>query len=783
MRFTALMLIIVLAFGPGLTPSVTAQVVDPDDAALVDRPISQVVVTGLSRVSEPKVRNQLRTAAGTPFNRRTVTLDVESLFRLGDFRDIFVRARILEDGTVRVIFELTEQPLLADVQVVGNRVVSDQELLRLIPLAAGAPRDDYLINNARASIREVYRERGYFLAEVHIDEAELDRTSILLFRIVEGPRVRIREIAFEGNDSFRAAQLRGQIDTRTAIPLLRKGRLDQDLLLDDVAAIDRFYKERGYLDVRVDRRIELSPDNREARVTFVIAEGRLYTMRDIRVEGAQQFDRRQIAALLEVKSGDVYSRDRLRKSLRILQDTYGQLGFPDVQVDLSETRPGPEPQVDLHVLVREGRRAVTGNIEIQGNFLTQDKVIRRELSIAPNRPLDMTQVDASMTRLRALRLFNDVTITLQPEQPNNPYRDVLVEIREANTGSFNFGVAFGSDAGVFGDFSVQQRNFDIFDFPESFTELIRGRAFRGAGQNFSLNLQPGDQVSTFSVSLTEPHLFETPLSLRLGGFFRQRRFRDYDEERMNASIRLSRRLGDIWSIGAGTRFARVDLTDIDPDAPQEIFDSRGPNNITGLSVNLTRSTVGTIVRPGRGTVFEVGYEQLGALGGDLDFGILTADWTGFFTLNEDFLGRRSILRLNSRVGYLVDGNDAPVYERFYLGGRSFRGFDFRTISPKGRREDGTETRTSVGGEWMLFLGAQYEFPIFEDVITGVAFVDSGTVSDSVGFDDYRVSVGFGLRLYIAALGPVPIALDFGFPLREATGDRRQLFSFSAELPF
>jgi outer membrane protein insertion porin family len=156
----------------------------------------------------------------------------------------------------------------------------------------------------------------------------------------------------------------------------------------------------------------------------------------------------------------------------------------------------------------------------------------------------------------------------------------------------------------------------------------------------------------------------------------------------------------------------------------------------------------------------------------------------FLTLQEDFLGRKSILKLNSRLGYIFGGGRVPTYERFYLGGRSFRGFEFREVSPKGIRADTGELGDDpVGGEWLIFLGAQYEFPLFQETITGVTFLDPGTVTEDVGFDDYRVSIGAGLRLYIPQLGPVPIAFDFGFPIVYEEEDDKRLFSFSAELPF
>ena len=178
------------------------------------------------------------------------------------------------------------------------------------------------------------------------------------------------------------------------------------------------------------------------------------------------------------------------------------------------------------------------------------------------------------------------------------------------------------------------------------------------------------------------------------------------------------------------------------------------------------------------------FDQFGLLGGgDFDFSRVEAEFTTFFTLQEDFFGRASILKLTTRGGYIF-GGASPTYERFYLGGRSFRGFEFRTIAPKGIRADNGEVSdTSVGGDWMFFLGGQYEVPIFDENVTGVVFLDSGTVTEDFGLNDYRLSAGLGVRLYIPALGSAPIAFDFGFPIFKEDTDEDQVLTFSAELPF
>ncbi|TVQ53359.1 MAG: outer membrane protein assembly factor BamA [Phycisphaerales bacterium] len=780
-----------LALSVFVISTVHAQPIRGDQADLVDRPISDLVIDGLERVERRLVENNLRASIGDPYDPATVRNDVNRLYQLGRFSRVTAEAELLNDGTVRVIYRVEEQQLIAEIQVVGNSLISDQEIRSIVPLFPGGPRDDYLIETAVLNIEDIYRRRGHYLTSVDVDRAELEESGLLIFRVIEGPRTRIRAIEFEGNEAFTDDQLQSQIETRTALVLLRRGELDEERLIDDVAALNRYYRDRGYLAVRVDRRIELSPDSREAKVVFVVDEGDPYTLRSVRAERRRDgapleiFTHEQIQAMIEIKPGDVYRGDLLRRSIEVIQDAYGRLGRVDVRIDREDLMTADGRQVDLLLVIDEGQRATTGMVNIQGNFLTKDKVIRRQVRLQPGRPLDSTEIARSTRRLRDTRLFNDVRITVQePRDEDEEVRDVLVEIKERNTGSLGFGLAVGSDAGLFGEISLSQDNFDIADWPETWGEMFRGRAFRGAGQRFNMTLRPGNELFQYSASITEPNLFETDYSLRVSGSFLQRQFRRYDEERISGTVALGRQFGDVWSGQIRTRFDRVRLSRISSIAPTAIFDDAGPDLLTTAGLSLTRTTITTITRPGRGSRFSVGYDRVGALGGDFQFNRVTGDYTVFFTLDEDFLGRKSTLRLNTDVGYIFGGDSPPTYERFYRGGRTFRGFRFREISPKGIRADNNEPSDDpVGGTWMFFAGAQYEFPIFGEAITGVFFVDSGTVTDSVGFDDYRVSLGTGLRLYIPQFGPVPIAFDFAVPVKKQDEDETQVLSFSAELPF
>ena len=831
-RLATLVAAAVLAL-PLASAAALAQSSAVDDETLADRPIAKVTFRGLSRVTEREILNNIRVSAGQPFESAAVRQDVATLYRLGQFDTVDAVATVLPDGSVELAYVLVEQPIVRDLQVVGNKILSDQELRKAIPLYAGGPRDDFLLEQAVTRIKDLYRKRGNYLAEVTVDETRLQETGILILRIVEGPRVKVKELEFVGNASFTARELAAEVKTQTAVPLFVKGELDEDRLIDDVAVLDKYYKDRGFVDVRVDRRIEISPDSKEAKVVFVVSEGRRYRLRSVVFEGfggegpkpLAVFDERQLEDLLFIHSGDIYSRLKIDKSIASVRDSYHLLGHVDVEIIDRTVRVGEEPEVDLVLTVREGIRTIAGLVNIQGNFLTKDKVVRRLVRIQPGRVLDGRELERSEERVRATQLFNDVRITVQrareqeqdaldlpPRAPTagadaastpaqktseqktaeeraalvrTEVRDILAEVKERNTGSVNFGVGLGTDSGIFGEISVNQRNFDIDDTPETLDELLAGRAFRGAGQQFSMSIAPGNEVSNFSIDFLEPHLFETDYAFRISPFYRLRLYDDYNENRASLPVSLSRRLGDFWTVGVNAALTWVELDEFDPDTPVEVFADRGPTTLASFGFSVRRTDVDRQFRPSRGSAADLSVNQFVSFDDVDPFTVLKAGYTQFFTVSEDFLGRRSTLRLATDVGYIF-GDEAPVYENFYLDGRTLRGLKFRTVSPKSTANiDSTIPigNDPIGGSWLFSLGAQYEQPIFQNSFSGVAFIDSGTVTDEVGFDQYRVSVGLGVRLYIPQFGPAPLAFDFAIPLMKEETDETQLFSFSAEIPF
>ena len=758
-------------------------------------------VADLPAADTQLIRNQLRAEEGRPYRATTVTEDAARLNRLGRFRRVESYVQLLDDGSVQLTYVVMQQPIVRDVQVVGNRRISDQKIAEVVDLLAGAPVDQFQIDRARRAIEELYREKGYYRATVTIDERELEETGIVLFKIQEAERVRITGVRFEGNESFSAGELRPSVKTKT-VGILDRGRLDFEQLDQDVASLIEFYRDRGYLDVRVGRIIRDSPNGREALVIFVIEEGEVYTTRNVELvyeDGPGEYTVEQLAALIPIKAGDVYSARKLRDARRTIQEAFYKLGYGRPEVDRGrdpvevrfvEYRDPGAPFVDVQIRVEKGERFRTGIIQIAGNYLTKDSVVRRLLRMLPERPLDQAELDESERRLGQVRLFDvqqhPPRITPQHPDPVEPgYRDILVQVQETNTGSFNIGGAVDSDAGLRASISLTQNNFDVRDTPDSFDELISGRAFRGGGQTFQLQLLPGDRVQTYALGLSEPHLLDTDYSGGISGLYRNRVYQAYDEEKFGGTLTAGRRFGTRWEGTARLRVESLQLQNVEPEAPVDVFDVAERNTITGLQLSLTRNTFDNQLRPSRGTRTALSAEQTGVLGGDFTFGKLSLDHTLYIPIRESFEGHRTILALSGRVGYIPqDRADVPTYERFYLGGRNFRGFDFRTVSPKGIRNDtGLLGNDPVGGTWMIFASAEIQQPIVRDFVSVVGFVDTGTVTFDPGFDDYRVSIGAGLRISVPQLSPLPLAFDFGFPIVDQPGDEGRLFSFSIDVPF
>jgi outer membrane protein insertion porin family len=355
------------------------------------------------------------------------------------------------------------------------------------------------------------------------------------------------------------------------------------------------------------------------------------------------------------------------------------------------------------------------------------------------------------------------------EQPLS-YADMVAEVQETHTGQFMFGVGVNSEAGLTGQIVISERNFDIFRPPTSWEDFANGTAWRGGGQGFRIEALPGTSVQRYMISLSEPYLLGTDISLNLSGFFYDRIYFDWDEQRYGGRIGLGYRLTPDLSVSTTMRAEHVDILDPRVVGVPALDSAVGDHDLFSARFSLTHDKRDRFFAPTQGHLLELSYEQVF---GSFDYPRGDIDFRKYFLVRErpDGSGRHT-LALGVRFG--VTGSDTPIFENYFAGGYStLRGFNFRGASPK-------ESTVIVGGQYRFLGSAEYMMPLTaDDMLRAVAFCDFGTVERELVMkgENFRVAPGFGLRIFVPAMGPAPIALDFAFPVTKALTDDEQIFSF------
>jgi outer membrane protein insertion porin family len=355
-----------------------------------------------------------------------------------------------------------------------------------------------------------------------------------------------------------------------------------------------------------------------------------------------------------------------------------------------------------------------------------------------------------------------------PEQMTPLPMDVVAQ--ETQTGRLMFGVGVNSNAGLVGSVVVDEQNFDYKRVPTTWEEWRNGTAFRGAGQHFRIEAAPGTVVSRYVASFTEPYLFDTNVSFGLNAFFYQRFFNDWTEQRAGGRVTLGYQFRPDITGSVGLRGEAVDIKNpriLIPDLARVL----GITQLYGVSFKLINDTRDNTFFPTEGRYIELGFEQLF---GTFTFPRATVDMRRFFVVHQrpDGSGRQ-VLSFYGFAGAV--GKNAPIYERFFLGGiGTLRGFYFRGASP-------TIDTVEVGGDIATYGTVEYTFPITaDDMFRGAAFCDAGidARTEHISGMDVRVAPGLGIRVSVPAMGPAPISIDFAVPVLKSSNDRDQLINFS-----
>ena len=757
----------VLAASFALACSALAQAPQPATAPIVRQ--IDVQYAGAGAIAKEKILANMRTRVGKPYSELAVEEDIRNLYNTGNISNVRIFGEPMSDG-VKVIVVVQSKAQVAEVLIQGASQVKESRLRKEISVKPKDTLNESAVEQDRQKIADYYSNKGFTEVTVTVKTTVDEKlgTAKVVFSIDEGGKTAIRSVKFEGNSALKSGEIAKVVKTKTKSLLnifSKSGRLNSELLDDDVKSIRELYQSKGYVDAQV-AAPRVTRDGAKVDVVFPINEGALYHVGNVKYHGAGVFTADELTKNAKIKAGEVYSPQAVRADVKNIQDLYGSRGYIDFQAG-ANTAPGANHTVDVSFTLDEGVQSYVERVNISGNTRTKDKVIRREMAVAPGEVFNTVRVDASKERLKNLNYFSKVesypSDTLVPGR-----KDLNVLVEEKRTGSFNFGAGFSSIENLLGFAEITQGNFDVTRWPY----------LTGGGQKFRLRVQYGTKRKDFIIALTEPYFFDREISLGGEVFYREASFTSsvYNERHYGFDVTARKRFGQFTSGRVGYRLENIGIFNIEANASQTITDEEGDRLKSEISAGVRYDTRDSVFLTRKGEVIDLsGYVAGGFLGGKTDIYGFDLEATKYILLPWDTILTFSgeIAGVNTWAG----GDRVPIFDRLYLGGaNNLRGFKFRDVGPK------DENGEPIGGNSLWRVTAEYTFPIV-DKIRGAFFYDTGSVSASSFAYGGAVNsdVGFGVRLDLP-IGPV--RLDYGIPVQsDKFNDSSGKFQFNIGYQF
>ena len=796
----------------------------PPAGADENRRVAEISFTGNRQYQQSSLTYWMKTKVGQLYSESKLAEDVSTLLTF--FARVTTNVTDVPGG-VRIDFIVEENPAVALVAFRGFSKNERKDLLERVETKRDFAYAEFMVQRDRTLLTDLLKKKGFYFAEVAVAVGDSPRGKEVLFTAIEGPEVEVEDLFFVGNASFDEDELEDNMifsesGFLSSTPFVER-TLEQDLI-----GLAGFYRSEGFLDAVVELRdLSFSPERDEVSITIGIEEGQAYLVDSVEVRGGASFpaDRSAISALIGIETGDRRREEDVFKTSRAIRSYYLENAYYNAEVEVEIEDDSVSHRSRIVYTIREGSPVRIRRLEIVGNTLTRDDVIRRELTVHAGGPLNTLEIRKSLSRLENLSYFDREELNYEVVETGNPgERDVVFKVGEGRTGAIRFSAGITSDFGLLGLVELEKRNFDYADLPDSFGQVLNGRAFTGGGQSLNALLAPGADYSQYRLSFTEPWFLpnylltgpggeveESPYSFGISGYRTIFTHFAYDEGRTGFTLStgkswrtVGKRLDDVVRARMSGTFEGVRIDNLDDDAATNAFGAEGWTQVRKLALSLNWQHVDFAASPGEGFDASLTYTLSGGfLGGELDAHRFEFGTTHYFTLYTNSSDQRHILSVTGRIG-LAQGfggtDDIPIFDRFFAGGTgTVRGFSYGEVGPRSSGNPATPEGQALiaqsladgdgdptGGEAMWLARVEYGIPLYEDYLRAVIFSDAGSVTNSWGkglLRDSRVSLGFGFRIRIPFLGPTPLALDFAWPLRDEKGDDLQVFSFTFDRPF
>ncbi|NPA03863.1 MAG: outer membrane protein assembly factor BamA [Epsilonproteobacteria bacterium] len=713
--------------------------------------IKSIKYEGLLHLSPVIAREISGIKAGEPLDMEKIDQAIKRFYAQGYFKDIWV-----EEKNGELIFHFVEKPLIAKVEVKGYLQNRKEELPTILGIKKGDIFDKRAILRAIEQIKEQARNQGYFDTVVEVETEPVGENSVkVTFLVNKGEKIIIDQLTLCGAKVFDKDDIEDVVANRERHKYLGwmigvdSGELKLKELPLDSARIKNLYLSEGYLDVWVsDPFLRVDFDNYRAKLRYHIDEGKRYRVKDVKIEVVGDvIDPQSLKRELKLRAGKKFNIEKMRKDLLKLRQAVADRGYAFVKIVPDFKKDEKSGTVTLHYLIEPGEKVYINDVIISGNQRTLDRVIRREIYLAPGDVYRFSDLQDSRNALRRTGFFSKVEIKEKRVAPNKI--DLLVNVEEMPTGNILLGGGYSTYEGFIVNASINDRN--IF----------------GSGINGQLSVDYSSKSLRFNLGIYNPHVFDSDYSMGINAYNTRFEYYDYTQERKGASVSVGKKLSRHLSASLTYAYEKNKLSDVNYD---DYYFQEGTYTKSSLIPQVTFDNTDDFYIP-RSGIRAIGSLEYAGIGGDEEF-VKTYIRGGYYYGLEDLIDYDLILRVKGRVGFIDDQGYLPVFEKFYLGGiRSLRGYQTASISPK------DDQGRLVGGKYMFSTSLEASIPMMKNNknMRLTFFVDHGGIGEDSFTEITRTGAGAAIE-WITPIGPIQFV--FAKPLDDKPGDRTSNFEFS-----
>jgi outer membrane protein insertion porin family len=729
--------------------------------------IKDIRVEGVQRTEAGTVFTYMPVKVGERIDDEKAAQAIKALYATGFYQDV----RLERDGEVLIV-SVQERPAISAIEIEGAKEFTKDNLkdgLKQAGIQENKIYDKSLLDRAEKELKRQYTSRGFYGAVVKTTVTPLERNRVALrFDIEEGNVTKIADINIIGAKDFSEKEVLRNMKLTTPgwfTWFTKDDQYSKQQLTADLEAVRSFYLNRGYLEFNIDStQVSITPDREKIYITVAITEGPVYRMGEVKLSGDLIVKESELQPLVQVKKGDVFSREKVIDTTKKIGDRLGNEGYSFANVN-----PVPDLDREKHVagftfFVDPGKRVYVRRLNIVGNQKTQDEVIRRELRQMESGWYSLEKIARSKERLQRTGYFSDVNIETPAVSGTSDQVDVNVTVTERNTGTLNFGLGYSAAEKLTVQASVSQAN------------II------GTGNMMAFQINSGSVNKVYSWSYLNPYWTADGISR---GFDLFRRDVDtsslsiaaYHTYSTGAGVRFGIPVSEYDSVNLGFTAERTKLQ-VDPSSPPRYLDFiqefGETTNTFRINTSFARDSRDSLTWPTRGWLNEIGME-VGIPPGDLTYYRITYQSQLFYT-NERYAPWLTFM-LNGELGYAAGyrGHPLPFFKNFYAGGTgSVRGFETATLGPRDLNGD------VLGGNRRVVFNWETLFPLpgyKEKNVRLATFLDAGNVwgeDERVRWQDLRASVGIAIS-WDSPVGP--LRFSFAQPIKQRPEDHIERFQF------